>query len=73
VLGFEAFEVDKDGFYTRPIRRLERIHFAGDRLANVVALNTKAEHWMNERRYGTNHGYILPPASKSEFDDLQEM
>ena len=49
------------------------IHFTGDWLAYVVTLNTEAEHWINEHRYGTNHGYILTFASKSEFDYFQEL
>ena len=74
VLGFEAFDVRKDGLYTVDLADASRyIHFTGDWLSYVVALNTEAEHWINEHRYGTNHGYILTSASKSEFDHIQEL
>jgi hypothetical protein len=73
VLGFEAFDVKKDGLYTVDLSDASSfIHFTGDWLAYVVALNTEADHWIIEHRYGTNHGYILTSASKSEFDYLQE-
>ena len=73
VLGFEAFEVKKDGFSVDISDASSFIHFTGDWLAYVLALNTEAEHWIHEHRYGTNHGYILTFACKRGFDYLQEL
>ena len=43
VLGIEAFEVKKDGLYTVDISDASSyIHFTGDWLAYVVALNAEA-------------------------------
>jgi hypothetical protein len=74
ILGFEAFEVRKDGLLTVDLNDPSaHISFAGDLLAYVVAMNTEAAHWINEHRYGANHGYILTSASKSEFDQIQKL
>jgi|SRR5665213_862341 len=73
IFGFEAFEVQKDGLRTVDQNDPSaHISFAGDWLAYVVALNTEADHWINEHRYGANHGYILTTASRSEFDGIQK-
>jgi hypothetical protein len=74
IFGFEAFEVQKDGPRTVDLNDpAAHIAFAGDWLAYVVALNTEADHWINEHRYGANHGYILTSASRSEFDQIQKL
>jgi hypothetical protein len=74
VLGFEAFDVRKDGLYTVGLSDASSyIHFTGDWLAYVVALNMEAKHWIKEYRYGSNHGYILTSASRSEFDQIQDL
>jgi hypothetical protein len=74
VLGFEAFDVKKDGLYTVDLSDASSyVHFTGDWLAYVVALNAEAERWIDEHKYGTNHSYILTSASKNEFDYLQEL
>jgi hypothetical protein len=74
ILGFEAFEVRKDGLLTVDLNDPSaHISFAGDLLAYVVAMNTEAAHWIKEHRYGANHGYILTSASKSEFDQIQKL
>ena len=74
IFGFEAFEVQKDGLRTVDLNDASaNISFSGDWRAYVVALNTEADHWLNEHRYGANHGYILTSASRSEFDQLQKM
>lgn len=74
ILGFEAFEVRKDGLLTVDLNDPSaHISFAGDWLAYVVAMNTEADHWIKEHRYAANHGYILTSASKSEFDQIQKL
>jgi hypothetical protein len=73
ILGFEAFEVQKDGLFTVDLNDPSGyIEYAGDWLAYVTAMNTEAENWLRGHFFGANHGYILTSASKSEFDQIQE-
>jgi hypothetical protein len=68
VLGFEAFEVQKDGLRTVYLADASSyIPFAGDWGVYVTNLNLEAERWLKEHRLGENHGYILTSASEREL------
>lgn len=68
VLGLEAFEVQKDGLLTVAIADASaHTPFKGEWQAYVAALNRQAVRWLEDHRFGENHGYILTSASESEF------
>lgn len=68
VLGFEAFQVRKDGLLTVDYTGYDRdISFAGDWPSYVAANNVAAEKWIRNHRYGAGYGYILTSTSEAEF------
>ena len=74
ILGIEAFEVRTDGLLTVDLADASgRIPFAGEWQAYVARLNAEALQWINEHRFGENHGYILTSASRREFEMLRRM
>jgi hypothetical protein len=71
VLGFEAGEVQRDGFQVVDYNGYE-FKFSGDWSAFVRMNNTEAERWITEHRFGKNHGYIVTSTSEREFAELQQ-
>ena len=72
VLGFDAGEVDEDGFRVVDYTAYDRdINFTGDWNAYVAAINTKAERWIKAHPLGKNHGYILTATSQEEFSQIK--
>jgi hypothetical protein len=69
-LGFEAGEVQDDGFQVVDYNGYE-FTFSGDWNAFVGMNNTEAERWIKEHRFGTNHGYVVTSTSE-EFAELPQ-
>jgi hypothetical protein len=68
VLGFEVFEVQKDGLLIVDYSGHDTgIAYTGDWLAFVAAMNSEAECWIKKHRFGANHGYVLCARSENEF------
>lgn len=73
ILGLEAFEVQKEGFLTVDYTGYSRWLAPKEAwTAYVTAMNTEAERWIKEHRFGENHGYILTSASEEEFARLNQ-
>jgi hypothetical protein len=72
ILGLEAFEVQKGGFLTVDYTGYSRWLAPKEAwTAYVTAMNTEAERWIKEHRFGESHGYILTSASQKEFEALR--
>ncbi len=69
VLGFEAGEVQDDGFQVVDYNGYE-FTFSGDWSAFVRMNNTEAERWITEHRFGKNYGYVITSTSEREFAEL---
>jgi len=71
ILGFEAFEIKRDGLLTVDLADASRdTNFTGDWPAYVATMNAEGERWLRQHRLGENHGYILTSASQKEFEAL---
>ena len=72
VLGFEAGEIQEDGFQVVDHSGYDSdIPFTSDWRAYVAAINARSENWIETHNYGHNHGYILTSASEKELAEAR--
>ncbi len=78
ILGFEAFEIEREGWVKPRLLTIDladpskSVHFTGDWPLYVATINAESERWIKAHHYGEGHGYILTSASKREFELLKE-
>ena len=71
VLGFEAGEIQEDGFQVLDYSGYDNdVPFTGDWNAYVTETNVHAERWIKAHYFGRNHGYVLTSTSEREFREL---